>query len=185
MSQVAVHGKPGAVTWRSQHALASTAALFLDRDGVINDRVARYVLRVSDLRLSLPVVRALMPFCEREIPIVIVSNQSCVGRGLISEPTLRSIMAFMVSELTRYGVHLSAWYCCPHMLEEDCDCRKPKPGLLLQCSRDLGIDLKKSWLIGDEASDVAAGRAAGCLSSVLYTGDVSVFGALAQIAEKG
>ncbi len=95
-------------------------------------------------------------------PLVVVTNQSCIGRGLIDAQTIGDIQDRMRLALEAAGVPLAAWYCCPHRPEDGCACRKPLPGMLEACRHDLGIDLERSYLIGDAPSDVAAGSAAGC-----------------------
>jgi D-glycero-D-manno-heptose 1,7-bisphosphate phosphatase len=136
------------------------AAVFLDRDGVLNRRPAEheYVTSVDALEL-LPGVAGAVSSLQRAgyLPIV-VSNQRGVARGLVSEQTLRKIERRLLDA----GVMIAAFYYCRHDVLAECDCRKPRPGLLLEATADYELDLSSSVLIGDEETDVAAGRSAGC-----------------------
>jgi D-glycero-D-manno-heptose 1,7-bisphosphate phosphatase len=137
----------------------------VDRDGVVNRRIeGGYVLSWRDFIPAEPFVRNARRIVACEIPIVIVSNQSCVGRGLIDVHGLVDLFAQTMSYLRQLGVPIAAYFCCPHTPEDDCGCRKPKPGLLLEAQRRLGIDLLRSAMIGDQESDLAAGAAAGVYS---------------------
>lgn len=136
------------------------AAVFLDRDGVLNRRPAEheYVTSADALEL-LPGVAGAVSSLQRTgyLPIV-VSNQRGVARGVVSEQTLRKIER----RLLEAGVPIAAFYYCRHDALAGCDCRKPRPGLLLEAAADYELDLGSSVLIGDEETDVAAGRSAGC-----------------------
>jgi len=102
-------------------------------------------------------------------PLVIVTNQSGVARGIFDEAQLRAFHDHMMQWFAERGIRITAIYYCPHYAEGKvaeysiaCDCRKPKPGLLLRAARELGVDLKQSWMVGDRPADIGAGRAAGC-----------------------
>jgi D-glycero-D-manno-heptose 1,7-bisphosphate phosphatase len=152
-------------------------ALFLDRDGtLIEDR--DFLSRVGDISFIPGAFRAIRNANESSIPVVLISNQSGIARGLFKESTLEKIH-FAVSEQVRNsGGRIDAIYYCPHHPEGavreyrlDCDCRKPKPGLLLHAAADLGIDLNRSVMIGDSLRDIAAGNSAGCRSVLVLTGN--------------
>jgi D-glycero-D-manno-heptose 1,7-bisphosphate phosphatase len=139
-------------------------AVFLDRDGVLNRKApeGQYIMRWEDM-VFLPRVReAVRLFNQAGFLVVVVSNQRCVAKGLITTSELDDLHARMQSEFALTGARLDAIYYCPHENEPPCACRKPQPGLLLQAARIHNIDLAKSWMIGDSKRDVAAGRAAGC-----------------------
>ncbi len=138
--------------------------LFLDRDGVINERiVGGYVTAWSEFTWREGAIEALKHFVDAvPLPLVIVTNQRCVGRGLVSVETVLDIQERMRVALHAAGVPLAAWYCCPHRSEDGCLCRKPLPGMLEACRCDLGVALDRSYLIGDSGSDVEAGRTVGC-----------------------
>lgn len=142
-------------------------AAFIDRDGVINDE-RHYVHRIEDFVLLPNVAPGLRLLSELGYELVVVTNQAGIARGLYDEATMHRLHAYMEEVLGEQGVHLRAIYYCPHhpdsaipALSKECNCRKPRPGMLLQAAKDLGIDLSGSLLIGDKRSDVEAGRAAG------------------------
>jgi D-glycero-D-manno-heptose 1,7-bisphosphate phosphatase len=138
-------------------------AIFLDRDGVINcRRPDDYVLDWSQF-VFLPGIReALKQLSRLKLPMIVISNQSGVGKGVIKPQILESITKEMHRGLCADGTHLAAVYYCPHRADENCGCRKPKPGLLLEAAADFNIDLARSVFVGDSETDVQAARAAGC-----------------------
>jgi D-glycero-D-manno-heptose 1,7-bisphosphate phosphatase len=151
-------------------------ALFLDRDGVINVDVG-YLHRPGDLALIDGSAEAIARVNRLGVPVVVITNQAGIGRGYYDEAAFRAVQAKLEQVLAERGAHLDGCYFCPHhpvhgvgRLRVACDCRKPKPGLLLQASRELGLDLAASLLIGDKDSDLEAGRAAGCTTLLVRTG---------------
>jgi D-glycero-D-manno-heptose 1,7-bisphosphate phosphatase len=145
------------------------AAVFLDRDGTLNEDPG-YLDSAGKLRL-LPTVReALELLSARGYELIVVSNQSGVHRGLIEESEMPKIHA-RLNELLG-GELIRHFKLCFHRPDEGCDCRKPQPRLLLEASRELGLDLSRSFMIGDKFSDLVVGRNAGCRGSILVrTGD--------------
>jgi histidinol-phosphate phosphatase family protein len=139
---------------------AGRRALLLDRDGtlIIDVGYPRDPAQVAVLPGALAALRAL----RSEFSLVIISNQSGLGRGLITEAEARAVHDRVIEAFARGGVEFAGAYYCPHAPEARCACRKPAPGLLLDAARELGLDLARSIMIGDKASDVAAGIAAGC-----------------------
>ena len=101
---------------------------------------------------------------------MVITNQSGIARGYFTEETLAQIHEKMKEELAGQGAHVDAIYYCPHHPDDNCDCRKPKPGLLLQAARDFNIDLGRSFVVGDTEQDVEAGKASGCKTVFLTTG---------------
>ena len=99
--------------------------------------------------------------------LAVVSNQRGIARGLVSEDTLTAIEAEIQGTLAPHGVAVAAFRYCRHELDAGCDCRKPKPGMILSLARELGIELASSWTIGDSRSDVEAGRAAGTSTALI------------------
>jgi len=158
-------------------------AVFLDRDGVINVPLWNPVegkwdspYRLEDFRLLPGAAQAIRLINEMGYLAVVVSNQPGVAKGKCSPELLDAITRKMLSELGQEGAWLDAIYYCLHhpearveALRVVCYCRKPKPGLLLQAARDLGIDLEHSYLIGDQRVDIEAGLAVGC-RSILVNG---------------
>ena len=169
---------PGAraLAWRSPKALAAAACVFIDRDGVVNERPGDgYVLAWEEFRFRPDAIAALRVLLEARIPAIVVSNQSCVGRNLLKTSDLVDIMNRMTERLDADGAPLAAWYCCPHAPDDGCDCRKPKPGMLLRAIGEFGFDPSASHMIGDTATDVVAGDAAGCITHLIDPADPNAF----------
>lgn len=146
-------------------------AIFLDRDGVLIENRPDYVRDWSQVEIYPDAIRALSLSALKNYKIVIVTNQSAVGRGLISHETADAINKKLVTYIQHQGGRVDAVYMCPHKPEDHCLCRKPNPGLLLQAAAELSLDLSRSWMIGDAWSDVLAGQSAGVqLSILLKTG---------------
>ena len=142
-------------------------AIFLDRDGVIVENRDEYVLSWDDVVFIPSALEALNKLAASDFAVVVVTNQAAVGRGLMSRADAQVINTHIQSEVFRAGGRLDAVYMCPHHPDEDCVCRKPKPGLLFRAADDLGLDLSQSWMIGDALTDLQAGQAAGVLNSLL------------------
>lgn len=139
-------------------------AAFLDRDGTINVQPPRheYVTRIEDLQVLPGAIEGMVHLAVCGFVLVVVSNQRGVGRGLIHPECLVEIEDAFQEELEPRGVRISGFYYCPHLIADKCECRKPKPGLLLDAADKLNLDLGRSWMIGDSISDIRAGAAAGC-----------------------
>ena len=149
--------------------------VFLDRDGVICVEV-NYMSDPSQFKLLPRVVEALYQLKKDKYKLIVVSNQSGVARGFLTEDIVRDINNKMLEELTTFGVKLDRVYYCPHHSEGkgiyklDCTCRKPKPGMLLQGTSELNVDLASSYMIGDRKSDIIAGVNTGCKTILVLTG---------------
>ena len=146
-------------------------AVFLDRDGVINQNCSGYVRRWDDFRFLEGSLAALRKLSQSDFSVIIVTNQSVIGRGLVSAGVIAEINARMITEITSSGGRVDAVYCCPHRPEDHCDCRKPEPGLFIQAARDCGIDLAASYCVGDKLSDLVAAERAGCQGILVLTGE--------------
>jgi len=151
-------------------------ALFLDRDGVIVDE-AEYLADPAALRLLPGAAEAIAEVNCQSIPVVVVTNQSGVARGYFPESRVAEIHEQLDRLLAGQGARITRYYHCPHHPTEgqppyrgDCSCRKPRPGMLLQAARDLSLDLRNSYLVGDKLSDLQAGAAAGCRTVMVRTG---------------
>ena len=136
-------------------------AIFLDRDGVLIENRPDYVRNWAQVRIIPKIVDALASHAVKNYKIIIVTNQSAVGRGLITLETARNINEHLVRVIEKHKGQIHGVYMCPHDPSAQCFCRKPKPGLILQAANDLSLDLDRSWMIGDAWSDLVAGRAAG------------------------
>ncbi|OGS61868.1 MAG: hypothetical protein A3K59_07080 [Euryarchaeota archaeon RBG_19FT_COMBO_69_17] len=136
--------------------------MFLDRDGVINRGRPGYV-RTPDHFEFLPGAREGMRLLQDAgWRLVVVTNQDPTGWKLVPERQLRRIHERMLAGLRGAGVGLDEIYYCPHHVFSDCACRKPRPGMLLAAARDLGVDPRRSWMVGDKVLDLETGRAFGC-----------------------
>lgn len=151
-------------------------AVFLDRDGTINVEV-QYLSRIEDFQFIPGVPWALKRLKEEGFLLVVVTNQSGIGRGLYDEAALHAIHDHMHADLAGFGVSIDACYFCPHHPEHgvgdyrrECTCRKPLPGMLQQAAEELDIDLSRSYMIGDKLADVQAGIGAGCTTLMVLTG---------------
>ena len=143
-------------------------AVFLDRDGTLmHDR--GYLADPSGVELLPDAANAIVALRERGALLVLVSNQSGIARGLIGPEQHARVHERFVTLLAECGAPLDASYYCEHGPDDGCDCRKPRAGMLHAAARDHGIDLTASFMVGDKASDVAAGRAAGCTTALLAT----------------
>lgn len=156
-------------------------AVFLDRDGVINEMVYYQEMGIIDppftveqFKLLPGVAEAIRKLREEGFRAIIVSNQPGIAKGHLSQEGFEKIKTKMKKELAKEGAFLDGEYYCLHHpeskagnLKVNCDCRKPKPGLLLQGAKDLDIDLSRSWMIGDGLTDVTAGKSAGCKTILL------------------
>lgn len=144
-------------------------AVFLDRDGTIN-RDVPYCSRPEDFDLLPGAAEAIELLNEHGFKVVVVTNQSGIARGYFTEGMLASIHDKMQKELAKHGAHVDAIYYCPHHPDDNCECRKPKPKMILQAVRDLDIDLSQSYVIGDSEMDVELARRAGCKAGIRVDG---------------
>jgi D-glycero-D-manno-heptose 1,7-bisphosphate phosphatase len=141
----------------------TTPAVFLDRDGVINDAIpGSYVLSRSQFRF-LPRARDALRFLAQNFggEIVIVTNQPSVERGKVTWRQVDAMHAWMVGQIEEAGGRIDRIYVCPHRTRTHCGCRKPKPGLFLRAERAMELDLSRSVMVGDTLTDMQAARAAG------------------------
>ena len=148
----------------------------MDRDGTLTEEVG-YVNHPSRLRVLPRSAEAIRRLNAAGIAAVVVTNQAGIARGYFSAEVLAAVNATLVAQLKDEGAHLDGVYVCPHHPTEGeppyrmvCECRKPKPGLLLRASADLGLDLERSTLVGDKGSDLVAARAVGARSVLVLTG---------------
>ena len=149
--------------------MARIRAVFLDRDGVLTRERSDYVKSPEELEI-LPVnLQGLKKTQDLGFRLVIVTNQSVIGRGLTTHEQMARIHEKLVSELARKGCKIEAIYYCAHRPDENCECRKPAPGLILKAAKELNIDVSKSWMIGDKDIDLEAARRAGCRGLRVHT----------------
>jgi D-glycero-D-manno-heptose 1,7-bisphosphate phosphatase len=140
-------------------------ALFLDRDGTVIEHV-HYLKDPDEVRLVSGCAQALKSARDAGYLLVVISNQSIIGRGTGTHEEVEACNARMEELLSAEGVELDSVLYCPHAPEDECACRKPQPGLLVQAAEALIIDLAQSSMIGDNVTDIEAGRNAGCRANL-------------------
>jgi D-glycero-D-manno-heptose 1,7-bisphosphate phosphatase len=145
-------------------------AVFLDRDGVINANRADHVLTWDQFNFLPGALKALALLHSASLPVIVVTNQSTVGKGLMNASVLDDIHARMCAMVAAAGGSILDILYCPHEASADCSCRKPKPGLLQQAAARHGVDLTQSFYVGDALTDLMAGHAAGCRTVLVTTG---------------
>jgi D-glycero-D-manno-heptose 1,7-bisphosphate phosphatase len=150
-------------------------AVFLDRDGVINQRPPEgdYITRWEDFHILPGVAEGIALLNHAGFSVIVVTNQRCVAKGQITEADLQKMHERMTDVLARAGAKIDGTFYCPHDIEPPCDCRKPAPGMLLSAARSRGIDLRTSWMIGDSNIDVEAGCNAGCKTARVIAADAA------------
>ena len=158
---------------RQQGVAPNPRAILLDRDGTLIEDPG-YLSRPEQLVWKAGTIEALKRFGQAGYRLIIATNQSGIGRGLFTVQDMEAVHRRMGEDLARAGVTLDGIYHCPHTPEEGCACRKPGTGLLLQAAREHGLDLSKSWLIGDKCSDITAGRLANMLTALIHNGETCV-----------
>lgn len=168
--------------------MSGKPAVFLDRDGTLNKEVD-YLHKPEDLVLIPGVAQAVAKLNTRQIPVIVVTNQSGIGRGYYSFKEFDAVTVRMSELLAATGAHLDAVYVAPHhqlgqgaFAHPDHPERKPNAGMLTRAAREHGLDLSRSWMVGDKESDLEAGRRAGCHVALVRTGyGKSVAGSLADL----
>ncbi|MFO7958981.1 MAG: HAD family hydrolase [Candidatus Brocadiia bacterium] len=155
-------------------------AVFLDRDGTLIEDVG-YLNRADQLRVLPGVPAALRDLRAAGFLLIVVTNQSAVARGWLTEPKLCAINQRLNAMLRAEGAGLDAFYCCPHLPDgtvrrytHECECRKPRPGLLLKAADEWGIDLERSYAVGDSERDVVAGNRTGCHTILIAEGSTGL-----------
>ena len=136
--------------------------IFVDRDGVINQERSDYVKSISELKIFPNVAKNIKLLKNAGFLVVVITNQSAINRGLTTHDIVDQIHKSIQNYLKKNGTYVDRFYYCPHKPDENCDCRKPKPGLLQQAILELKIDLDSSWMIGDSDSDIDAATSIGC-----------------------
>jgi len=151
-------------------------AVFLDRDGtLIKER--DFISSTRQVKFIKGITTPLKQLRQAGYKLVIITNQSGVARGIFSETTLRRINQYIRDKLRKDGIIISRIYYCPHhpdgiiaKYRRKCDCRKPAPGMLHRARRELGVNLKKSWVIGDDRRDIICGKKVGAKTILVLTG---------------
>ncbi|NLC28263.1 MAG: D-glycero-beta-D-manno-heptose 1,7-bisphosphate 7-phosphatase [Campylobacteraceae bacterium] len=147
-------------------------AVFLDRDGVINIDKG-YVSKVEDFTFIEGVMQTLRELKNAGFLLFIVTNQSGIGRGYYSEDDYLMLTRWMIEKFKENEISIAKIYHCSHSPEENCDCRKPKPAMLLKAIEEFGVNPKVSWMVGDKKSDIDAAKNAG-VENCIYIGDEKI-----------
>ena len=140
--------------------------IFLDRDGVINKEVG-YLHKIEDFEFIDGVFEACKYFQSVGYKIIVITNQSGITRGYYGEQEFHAVNNWMLEQFKDNGIEILDVFFCPHGPEDNCDCRKPKPGMFIQANNKYGIDMNKSWMIGDKEADITAANAAGIQNTIL------------------
>jgi D-glycero-D-manno-heptose 1,7-bisphosphate phosphatase len=144
-------------------------AVFLDRDGTVTEEVG-YLNHISRFKLLSGAAAAIRRLNQAQFPVVIVTNQSGVSRGYFPEALVREVHERMNVELRAAGARLDGVYYCPHVSADDCACRKPKTGMLEDAARGLGLNLRKSFVVGDRWGDIELAHVASARGILVRTG---------------
>lgn len=144
-------------------------AVFLDRDGTICEEVG-YLNHISRLQIFPFAAAAVRRLNDAQVPVIVVSNQSGISRGIVPESLVNETHRRITQELARHGARLNGFYYCPHARQDQCNCRKPLPGLLEQAAREHGVDVQKSFVVGDRYVDVELAHRAGARGVLVLTG---------------
>lgn len=138
-------------------------AVFLDRDGVINKKLPEhnYIKKWEEFKF-LPNIAEAIRELNKKFLVIVTSNQRGVGRGMMAIEDLEDIHIKMKKALQKQNARIDGIYFCPHNYKDNCNCRKPKPGMLFKAAKHFGIDLSQSYIIGDSSVDIQAGKRVGC-----------------------
>jgi len=164
---------------------ASKVGIFLDRDGVINEERSDYVKNWQEFRFLPGALQAIARLSKAGLRIFVISNQSVINRGLASLEDVEEIHHRMKNDVERAGGMIEGILYCPHTPEKNCECRKPRPGLLEKAAKIYGLELERCYLIGDKLSDVAAGQAVGCHCVLVQTGREGTQSVGGQVRTRG
>jgi D-glycero-D-manno-heptose 1,7-bisphosphate phosphatase len=140
--------------------------IFLDRDGVINKEV-EYLFKIADFKFIEGVFDACLYFQHLDYKIIIISNQSGIARGYFSTRDYLELTKWMLDQFNIKGISILDILYCPHGPESTCNCRKPKPGMLIEAKNKYNISMKDSWMIGDKETDIEAANLAGITNTIL------------------
>ena len=137
-------------------------AVFLDRDGVINKNKIDYVKTINELEIFPNIEIPIKKLKKNNFYVIVITNQSAINRNLMTREQLNKIHSYIQQYLKTFDTSIDNFYFCPHKPNENCNCRKPKSGMLLEAIQEFNIDPKLSWMIGDNDSDIQAGLNVGC-----------------------
>jgi histidinol-phosphate phosphatase family protein len=147
----------------------SNKAVFLDRDGTINEEV-NYLSKIEQLEILPNSAKAIKFLNENDFKVIVITNQSGVARGYFSKERLEDINSHLEGELAKDGAQIDAIFYCPHHPDEGCACRKPKPEMIERAKRKFDLDLSSSFIVGDTINDLETGYNVGCKTVLVLTG---------------
>ena len=142
--------------------MSKNKAVFLDRDGVINKNKINYVKSIKELEILPSIGVSIKKLKNNDYFVIVITNQSPINRKLMTYEQLTKIHSSIQKYLKLFDTSIDKFYFCPHMPQENCNCRKPKAGMLMQAISEFNIEPALSWMIGDSDSDIQAGLTAGC-----------------------
>lgn len=167
---------------RTKKFLEPKKVIFLDRDGVINKKAPEhdYIKKWDEFEFLPDAIKAIELLNKNNYQIYIITNQRGIARGLMTENDLENIHNNMKKELSEHNSKINGIYCCPHSKDDNCECRKPKPGMFYQAAREHYLDLTKTFFVGDAESDLQAGEAAD-IKTYLVTLEKNLFDIVVEI----
>jgi len=142
------------------HQKSSPKAVFLDRDGTININEPEYTYKIEDFKFTPHAISALQQLSRTDSKIIIITNQSGIGRGYFKEKDVKKLHQWLFKEFKKKRIRIDKIYYCPHRPQDKCSYRKPEIGMLLKAVKDFGISLDGSWLVGDDVKDIIMGKRA-------------------------
>ncbi|MBF0193501.1 MAG: D-glycero-beta-D-manno-heptose 1,7-bisphosphate 7-phosphatase [Magnetococcales bacterium] len=145
-------------------------AIILDRDGVLNENCSTYVQNPDQLKIITGVPQAIFKLNQANYKVLVATNQACIGKGIISPDTLTNIHKKLYTEIGKAGGKIDAIYHCPHKNEDNCNCRKPKPGMLIEAQKQWSFNPEQTWFVGDTPRDMQAAKGANCKGALVLTG---------------
>ena len=155
--------------WFLTETTSLRPAVFLDRDGTIAEEVG-YLDHLTRFRMFPFAAQAIRRLNEAKLPVIVITNQSGVARGYFPESLISAVHELMTTQLAKEGAHVDALYYCPHKEDDACACRKPKPGMLESAAREHGLDLRRSFVVGDRYGDIELALGVGAHSILVRTG---------------
>lgn len=147
--------------------------VFLDRDGVINVERGDYTTNEEEWEWANGALEGIKLLTENQFDIIIITNQSCIGKGIQTEDGLEKLHAFMLRRIKKTGGKITDIYYCPHTDADHCTCRKPLPGMILDAAREHGIKLESTFFVGDSPRDISAGKNAGTRTVAIADNPIS------------
>jgi D-glycero-D-manno-heptose 1,7-bisphosphate phosphatase len=155
--------------WLLAEAVSLRPAVFLDRDGTLAEEVG-YLNDVNRFRMFPFVPQAILRLNRAELPVIVITNQSGIARGYFPESLVPAVHELMTTQLAKVGAHVDALYYCPHQEDDACSCRKPKPGMLESAAHEHGVDLSRSFVVGDRYSDIEMAHRVEARAILVRTG---------------